>query len=192
MPDRGSAWHDSGVVGRSLRASVLVLGALGSVATNRFEPSLPTSETCTDEGWRGVLGALEVGPDGPGAFEPWREGDSVEVSVGGQGAPMIAARLRVTGPSLPACLPQATRLLDGAGVEAGGDANALRLVEPSAGAMVSGTLLMIFYGGPEPDALYRWTTSAGGLDVELTLEADSWGELVIAAQPAPRADAGPR
>lgn len=64
----------------------------------------PFTEHCNAPFTGNLSGAsVEIGPANLGAFTPLSDGDSTEIIWGGQGAPMIGYRLRVTGDA-PACV----------------------------------------------------------------------------------------
>jgi hypothetical protein len=62
----------------------------------------------------GAVDTIEIGSSDESGFFPYHDGDAAMVVTGGQGAPMMGIRLRLTGASVPACLVQTTEYADGA------------------------------------------------------------------------------
>jgi hypothetical protein len=75
----------------------------------------PPPDKC-DHPTMGSVSSLEIGPAGAtegAAFVPWKDGDVVQLTQGGQGSEMTAVRLHLTGADVPSCVDQTTRFLDG-------------------------------------------------------------------------------
>lgn len=77
-------------------------------------PVGPLAEGCRTPFDGTTSATIEIGPTGAGAFRPFEPSEHITPIVGGQGAPMVTFRVRVTGDDVPACVALETQLtLDG-------------------------------------------------------------------------------
>jgi hypothetical protein len=81
-------------------------------------PSAPTTDVCDAPG-AGTVALVELGSDAPDGseppFQPWHDGDTANVVIGGQGFTMIVARVRASGSSVPDCMPADLEIVDASG-----------------------------------------------------------------------------
>lgn len=69
----------------------------------------PLVETCETPVRDHGAGTVEIGPVSDGAFRPFMDGEEADVTIGGQGSPMIQFRIR-TVDDAPACTEMVTTL----------------------------------------------------------------------------------
>ena len=86
-------------------SAVAFSGCGGSCAP---PPFVPSSQTCGEPATTFDLDTIEIGVAADGGFFALADGDVIQPISGGQGAEMILAHLRVSGPGVPACLAQNT------------------------------------------------------------------------------------
>lgn len=159
-----------------VRTAVLAL-ATGSLGVTCGSPT-PAPAVCDAPGplADGAITSLEVGGTVDGQFAPFVDGGVVPLAIGGQGAPMVVARLRVRGSGLPECLAQATSLerLDGS-VESS-ENSAMATTPAGADGVVTGDIFLPYYGesaiqvrlratvGARTQAVIVWIEAAGTVD----------------------------
>ncbi len=96
-------------------------------------PVGPLAESCRPAFTGTLTGAtVEIGPPG-GAFRPFLADERVGLIIGGQGAPMVSYRFRVTGEGLPSCVTASSTLsIDGMATPPASQRVALHCGETSA------------------------------------------------------------
>lgn len=70
---------------------------------------------CIPGGQATGVDSFELGPGPNGPFVPLSNGDILDMVYGNQGSAMVQVRLRVTGPDVPGCLRQETRVTNAEG-----------------------------------------------------------------------------
>jgi len=100
-PQEGEHWTYACVDGAWVGAVECMLAGGGCVP--------PLVETCETPVRDHGAGVVEIGPVGDGPFRPFMDGEEADVTVGGQGSPMIEFRVR-TVDDAPACTEMVTTL----------------------------------------------------------------------------------
>jgi hypothetical protein len=167
--------------------AVVIVAAFGSCGVTcgpGFSP--PSSETCNDPATSFDVSSIEIGLTGGSGFVPLAGGEAIQPITGGQGSDMILAYLRIDGPDVPACLPQATTVLvDGAVVAS---LNVPMATTPiPGGAHVTGNMYLIMDYAPYGS---RATIRAQAGDVTAEVDVYLWDRLTPYPDAAPP-DAAP-
>ena len=139
-------------------------------------PGPPSSDNCQVEpGTPGpTITAIDIGRVGvDGRFTPFTDDQVVPLTIGGQGASMVVANLRVTGSGVGDCLPQMTRLeqLDGS-LESSEEAGLVAHLD-GADTWVTGDAFLVYYGPSGYQV--RIHAEVGGLVEEVVLWVDQRG-----------------
>ncbi len=109
----------------------------------------PQSETCelAPGAPRPTVTAVEIGHDAAGVFTPIATDDVVQLVAGGQGSDMIVAALRITGTGTGDCVAQMTRLERPDGELISSEESPMAVRPTGADTVVTGDLLLVYYGG---------------------------------------------
>ena len=152
-------------------AAVLALASTGGVCGGG---NVPTSDTCTlPAGYVAPqLTSLEVGQVGAdGQFRPFTDRAVVPLVVGGQGADMIIANLRLRGSGIGGCLEQRTLLEVPGGELIASEGAPLRTRADGAGGFVTGDAFLVYYAAP--GALVRVRAEVAGQAAMVDVWADT-------------------
>ncbi len=157
-----------------MRLVALVVALFGSGCFSSCQPPVLQQGTCAASGAPPVA-TLELGSDAD-PFAPLADGDVIMRRIGGQGATMIIVRLRVSGPSAPACLAQSTAVTspDAPGLQVADSNVSLATTLELDGTRTTPQLLLPGYY-PSSVRGVVVTTQAGGLTVTRSLSVDEPG-----------------
>jgi len=166
--------------------------ALGGCGSSCNQQPLPSSDVCelAPGAPRATVALVEIGRLENDQFVPIVADSVAPLTTGGQGIDMIVAALRVTGTGLTTCIAQETVLetVDGMNYSSESAPILARMVAPS--VMVTGSILLPFYGPSGQPARLRATVA--GTTAEVVFWVDYHGELEVdAAAPDARIDAAP-
>lgn len=165
--------------------AVLVLAA-GNLGVSCGPPS-PTPDTCEMPGpvSDGAVTSIEIGGLVDGQFVAFTDGGVAPLVVGGQGATMIVAHLRVRGSGLPTCLPQMTALEQLDGLVVSSENGPMSTTPAGADGVLTGDILLPYYGAPATQVRLRatvgtrtttvvvWTDAVGVIDAGVDAQPDA-------------------
>jgi hypothetical protein len=134
-----------------LCAIATAAGCFGNTCNN--PPGPPPPDVCDTPSTDGVtkvsVGAFPLDADDTQPVVPLVDGDMPRFATGGQGLTMLPLRLRLDGPSPPACVAQATRVIGPMGMELAHSMNPLETyAQPDGSRTTKAEYLVI--GGPQP------------------------------------------
>lgn len=136
-----------------MRTSVVVVvavfaGALGGCGGGCNVPPPPQSDTCelAPGAPRPTVTSVEIGQNSGGTFTPIAADSVVQLVVGGQGSDMIVAALRITGTGLGSCVAQQTILEEASGDLISSEEAPMATMPAGAGVVVTGDILLPYYG----------------------------------------------
>lgn len=173
-----------------IAALALALGGCGSGCN---VPPPPQSDICElpANAPRPTVSAVEIGQKQGGVFTPIVADSVVELVIGGQGSDMVVAALRITGAGLGSCTAQETILEQADGDLITSEQAALVTVPAGPGAVVTGDILLPYYG--VYGALVRVRAEVSGTTAAVEFWAGSRDDVdaAIDARPDARPDAAP-
>jgi hypothetical protein len=107
-------------------------------------PGVPEPDRCDHLPTSVRVDSLELGSGNPDSlFQPWADEAVIPVTTGGQGSAMFPVRLRLRGPSVPACLPQRTVVTNVVGGTVALEASPLKTYEQEDGSRLTRTLWLV-------------------------------------------------
>jgi hypothetical protein len=134
----------------------------------------PRPDDCvTDAAEMTRLDVLELGAPDERVFMPWSDGAVAPVVTGPQGGAMIGLRLRIGGPSMPACLPHQTTAANKGDGELARVSQPIKTYAEPDGSRVTKTLWLIFSArAPRSGERMVVSTIAGGLTRSVSLSIE--------------------
>lgn len=158
-------------------STALALVGLAAVANLGMTcgPASPAPDLCDTPGpvADGGVTSIEIGGMVDGQFVPFVDDAVAPLVFGGQGSPMVVARLRVHGAGLPACLPQATQLEQLDGEVIASESGAMATEPAGADARLTGEILLVYFG--ESATQVRLRATVGDLSHEVVVWTDAVG-----------------
>jgi hypothetical protein len=188
-----------------LATFALLLGGCGGGCN---VPPTPQSDICelAPGAPRPTVTDVQIGQFDNGTFAPIAPESVVELVTGGQGSDMVVAALRITGDGLGSCTAQETVLEELDGDLITSEVAPMSTRPAGAGAVVTGDILLPYYGSygghvrlravvsGTTDAVEFWAGSQGTIDAATDAPADARTDAALVDAVVPDAmptDAAP-
>ena len=171
-------------------APILALPILGCITGPGCNPDgdgAPEPDRCSD-GVTEAAGVVVQTVPRTEPFRPYAEGDGIEIVGGGQGANMVAVRIRLVGDAAPSCIAQTTEIRDADGAGLGMLNVPIRTYQQPDGSRLTEDMWIVLLGRPSPGERLQIVTEALGQTIESWVIAD--GALPVADGGTPGYDGG--
>lgn len=134
------------------------------------QESVPEPDDCSSPRALDGIESVELGHTESGAFVPWQDGRSVEVTYGPQGGAMLGVILSVHGRDLPACMAHTMTLSTPAIDPLAVTNHAVQTYDGAGDTRITRTIWLIFAGpDPQPGDPLELTLQLGALELRRTL-----------------------